>query len=382
MKALGVVGIVLAGLVLACSSACAGDEPFSARFFDAEDGWLDVGQFLDTAAGFLPIGRPITEPAIGYGAALGVAFIKRNTDWIEGEQPRPDIAGVGVLATDNGSFGGAVGYSAWWLDGRLQTLAGAGYASINLDFFGLGGDTVLRDHPAHYEFEAIAAFLEANARIGRTPFFAGLRYAFADITVRFEKRALPRGVSRDELSDRVAGLTPILKYDARNNLFTPTRGLYAGVEVGVYNPAFGATVDYQVVNATAMYFVPALPTLFLGAKLDAALSFGEAPFYARPFVNLRGVQAVAYQGEYVTSLELEARWQFWRRFSLVAFAGAGGAFNDFARFKSATAVASGGAGARYELSRRHGLHMGLDVGIGPGGQPILYVIFGNAWFRP
>jgi hypothetical protein len=47
---------------------------------------------------------------------------------------------------------------------------------------------------------------------------------------------------------------------------------------------------------------------------------------------------------------------------------------------SSSATPTGGV--RYELSRRHGLHMGLDVGFGPGGQPILYVIFGSAWFRP
>src|SRR5262249_28411350 len=65
MRLLSVVGLVLVGLVvvglfLACPPAHAGDEPLSAKFFDPEDGWLDVGRFLDTAAGFLPVGRPIT----------------------------------------------------------------------------------------------------------------------------------------------------------------------------------------------------------------------------------------------------------------------------------------------------------------------------------
>ena len=41
------------------------------KFFSAEDGWADVSGFLDEAYGFLPVVIPITEPAVGYGAAGG-----------------------------------------------------------------------------------------------------------------------------------------------------------------------------------------------------------------------------------------------------------------------------------------------------------------------
>jgi hypothetical protein len=33
-----------------------------------DDGWPDISNFLDSKFGFLPIVRPITEPAVGYGA--------------------------------------------------------------------------------------------------------------------------------------------------------------------------------------------------------------------------------------------------------------------------------------------------------------------------
>jgi hypothetical protein len=33
------------------------------------------------------------------------------------------------------------------------------------------------------------------------------------------------------------------------------------------------------------------------------------------------------------------------------------------------------------LARRYGLHMGIDVAVGPD-EPIFYVVFGNAWVRP
>jgi hemolysin activation/secretion protein len=58
-----------------------------------------------------------------------------------------------------------------------------------------------------------------------------------------------------------------------------------------------------------------------------------------------------YQGNEAASIEAELRWQFWRRFSAVAFGGFGAAWNDFARFKAVTTVPTGGVGFRYEIAR-------------------------------
>jgi hypothetical protein len=43
-------------------------------FTDPTDGAFDVSGFLATRQGLLPLVVPITEPAIGYGAGVGLAF--------------------------------------------------------------------------------------------------------------------------------------------------------------------------------------------------------------------------------------------------------------------------------------------------------------------
>jgi hypothetical protein len=65
---------------------------------------------------------------------------------------------------------------------------------------------------------------------------------------------------------------------------------------------------------------------------------------------------------------------------VVAFGGAGVARLDerYARDKWAGAA---GAGFRYELARKFGLHVGLDVARGPE-ETAVYLQVGNAWFRP
>jgi hemolysin activation/secretion protein len=130
-----------------------------------------------------------------------------------------------------------------------------------------------------------------------------------------------------------------------------------------------------------MHFLPLDPKLTLGVRGDATFSFGDVPFYLRPFVALRGIPVMRYQGEHVAQVEVELRWQFWKRFSLVGFVGGGAAWNNFERFDNSITLLTGGAGFRYEIARKYGLHMGLDMAFGPDSSAI-YVQFGSAWARP
>ena len=47
------------------------------KFYSPDDGWFDVSGFLDQKYGFIPLVMPITEPAVGFGVAGGVAFIDK-----------------------------------------------------------------------------------------------------------------------------------------------------------------------------------------------------------------------------------------------------------------------------------------------------------------
>jgi hemolysin activation/secretion protein len=88
-----------------------------------------------------------------------------------------------------------------------------------------------------------------------------------------------------------------------------------------------------------------------------------------------------YLGEEAAQIEAELRWQFWKRFSLVGFVGGGAAWNDLEHFHSTQTIVTGGVGFRYELARKYGIHMGLDVAIGPDNTAV-YVQVGSAWARP
>lgn len=351
------------------------------KFFSTEDGWFDVSAFADESYGFIPLVIPITEPAVGYGAAGGLAFVDKPMGQAQAGFGRPNITGVGAMGTGNGSWGVLAGDSRYWLEDRLQTLAGAAYASVNLDYYGSGNDSVLKDQPLRYNLEPVGGLAQAKYRLGESRFWAGLSYAFATTRVTFDAPPTTPRLPDAQGNSNVGGLAPSLTYDSRDNIFTPTRGTYMEATAGLFSKALGGDSEFQRVNVIGMQYLSLHPQWTVGVRGDVKASFGDEPFYLQPFVSLRGAQAMRYQGEDVAQVEAELRWQFWKRFSLVGFVGAGAAWNDFERFDQTLTVVTGGTGFRYELARKYGLHMGLDVAFGPD-APIIYVQFGSAWMRP
>jgi hypothetical protein len=351
------------------------------KFYSEEDGWLDVSGFLDQKFGFIPLVIPITEPAVGYGAAGGLAFIDKPLGEALAGYGRPNITVVGGLGTENGTWGVMAGNVHHWFDERLQTMVGLIYASVNLDFFGIGNNPLLDQHPLRYNLQPLGGLVQGKYRVGNSLFWVGVNYVFSTTQVSFDAPPGTPGLPDFEHHSNVGGMTPSLTYDSRDNIFTPTKGTYVEATAGLFSQAFGADQEFQRVRITAMQFLPLHPRLTLGLRGDAAASFGNVPFYLRPFISLRGAPAMRYQGDEIAQVEAELRWQFWKRFSLVGFAGGGAAWNNFEHFDSTQKIVTGGCGFRYELARKYGIHMGLDIAFGPDNRAV-YIQIGSAWARP
>ena len=357
------------------------DDDDCEEFWSKEDGWLDVSGFLDQKYGFLPIVLPITEPAVGYGAAVGLAFISSPLGAVKDGYDRPNISLVGGMATENGTRGLVLGDFRHWMDDNLQTVAGVFDASVNLDFHGIGDDSRLDHDPLEYTLEPLGTLLQAKYRIAGSRWWAGLSYAFARTNVEFDAPAGTPGLPDFEKETNEAGLTPTLTYDSRDNLFTPNRGTYVEAGCGFFSSALGGDDEFEKARVIAMHFIPISETLFFGLRGEAAATFNDPPFYMRPFITLRGAPVMRYQGEEIAQLEAELRWQFWQRFSLIGFGGVGAAWTDVEQLDSTQVIYTGGGGFRYELARDYGLHAGADVAFSRDNAAV-YIQIGGAWTRP
>ena len=384
LLSLGWAGPVMLGAQETPASAAAAStaEPAKppSKFRDPVDGEFDVSGFIATAYGFVPIAMPITEPAVGYGLGAGLVFIDKP-DAAQGKFARPNISAVGGLYTENGTKGVFGMDSRYWLDGKLQTLVAGLGASVNLDYYGEGNDGPLRGHPLRYNLEPKGGLLQAKTKLGDSRFFAGLGYLYMKMDVSFTAPPTTPGLPSFRSSTTLAALMPSLAYDTRDNVFTPTHGFFAEVGGALFGESVGGDQNFQNLSSAVIYYTPLAEKLTLGVRGDYATTFGDTPFYANPSVSLRGVPAMSYMGDQMAQLEAELRWQCWGRWSLVGFSGVGAVWGNSSFGRNEKNVLTYGTGIRYEIARKFGLHMGLDVAFGPA-DPVIYIQFGSAWMRP
>jgi len=358
--------------------------PALAQFTDPEDGALDASEFIIDKKGFLPIPLIITEPAVGYGGGLGLMFVRNSLRErvVEGKQSGhvtpPDVFGVAFAATENGTkFAAAGGMFSFGDSDRFRYRGGIARVDANLDFYGTGGDLGTGDRSIGFNLDGWASSQQVLLRLGESNHFLALRWIYLDLTVTFDPtRPQPAaGLRPREL--RSSGIGPSLEHDSRDNIFTPSRGTHAGVDALFYSPEIGGDEKFQTYRAHVFDFQPLSKDFVLGSRLDARAARGDVPFYQLPFIDLRGVPKGRYQDQNVSALEAELRWAVTPRWSLIGFLGMGKAWGT-ERFGDANTVGAGGAGVRYLIARRLGIHMGVDVARGPE-QTAFYIQVGSAW---
>ena len=362
------------------TTAEATEDGSGSLLIDDDDGWFDISKFVDQAYGFVPLMIPITEPAVGYGLVALVAFMDKPDKVVEGEAMRPNITAVGGLATENGTWGVFGADIRNWFDGSVESLVAAGYVDVNLRFYQAGSDP--ENAPSlEYNMKVPFGNVRGRYRFKGTSWSAALGYTLSRQEITITGDVLPPGVNEQNYSMNDAALAPLVTYDSRDNIFTPRSGLFAQLSASLHSEAWGGDKSFQIPKFLAFGYYPATDDLTLGLKVGARSAHGDVPFYQLPFIQLRGVPALRYQGELAAETEAEVRWQFYKRFSLVGFTGYGRADYDFEGVSGSESVTTYGLGFRYEIARGYGMHMGIDIARGPE-STIFYVQFGSAWFSP
>ena len=363
-------------------------------FIDPQDGMFDVSHWLAEKKGFFPIPIIITEPAVGFGLGVGLLFLHdpfagktavgetfdpQNVD-DEGRLIPPSVSGLFGAYTDNGTWfiGGA--HMGVWKNDTIRYTGALAQASANLKFYGLDGGNGPTSNGIQFNIEPTIFFQQIKFRIKDSDFFAGVSYLLLDSSIEFNfLGTLPIEIPSIKFDSTSASVSLLLDYDSRDTLFTPGSGLSSGVKASFYRDAFGSDNEFEKYKVYAKYFFGLTDSLVLGLRGDVETLNGDAPFYEYPFISMRGIPAMRYQGETVTVAEAEFRWNFTSRWSLILFGGGGK--TDSADFVAATddTVYSKGAGFRYFVARRFGAHAGIDIAKGPE-DTALYITFGQAWY--
>ncbi len=365
----------------------ADDEPGEEKKKKRKSFWERQKEKDPNRGRILPIPVFITEPAIGDGLGLVLAYFHpkkavSNKDRLASlesignasseQEPPPTVTGVFGAYTSNETAAAGAGHMNTFKDDHIRFTAVAAWANINSTFY-------LADQPLKFNLEGVLAYQETRFRFGDSRWFwgIGLSYLSADTAFRVD---LPDGTPIELFPSDLknVGLSGKLAWDSRDNTSMPNSGQLVDLSLWRYDDAIGGDYNYWNGKLKLTSFHPFGEKFVLGLRLEYQATSGDAPFFAYPYVNLRGIPALRYQGDRVAIGEIEGRYNFSPKWAMIAFAGSGKTSSDLPIFDSEQSIYSYGLGARYRIFDVQNIWVGIDIARGPE-ETNWYLQVGQAW---
>jgi len=313
--------------------------------------------------GLIPIPIIITEPALGgLGGGLAVGYLHTNRRSLRANTP-PTITGVMGGITRNKTWFVGVGHSHSFLNDHIRYAGGAIKANININFY--EELPLIGTIPIGVKLNAWGLVQQLMFRIKESNVFMGPAYTYINTKNRLNQNT--DHPLLDSLINTINGTSKLgmlgfkINFDNLDNVLSPNTGIYAGGNLYYNSTFFGGDRNFGILSLFSKFYVPVSDKVNGAFRFNGQFSQDGIPFYAKPFVKLRGVPAARYQGNQVMVVETQWRWNFFKSLSVLGFTGTGKAMDSLEDFGSSDWIYNYGVGARLALKKLFNLRVGADA---------------------
>ena len=239
------------------------------------------------------------------------------------------------------------------------------------------------NRPVDFSMKAAIVYQDMKFRIKDSDFLLGaaLSYLNAENTFGFGLPDPNPDVLNEErfaLDFNNVGLAGKIVYETRDNTMNPRSGQIIELSLWRYDEAIGGDYDYWSAKLKALSFHSLTEKLTLGLRLEVSGVDGRVPFFAIPFVSLRGVPALRYQNKTAGAAEVELRYRIRPKWEASVFGGVGFTSDAYPIFENPDSIYNFGVGGRYNIFEAHNVWVGLDIARGPEDWN-WYVQVGHPW---
>ncbi|MEN8006791.1 MAG: BamA/TamA family outer membrane protein [Candidatus Krumholzibacteriota bacterium] len=323
---------------------------------------------------FAAVPIPGYSEVLGFSlGVIGMAYYKMDRH--DDDLP-PSSTGIFGFYSENNSWIG-MAFQTFHLDrDNWRATAAFGTGSIKYQFnpssAGPGFPDLFLDYTTVSDF----LFLKGSRRTWEK------LYLGAEALVWSAKVGIDPGLI--ELPDEFySSLGMNAEWDGRDHIMYPTSGTDINVRFDVYDDALGSDRDFRKLKITVSgYTTLGDSTRVLAGRLFSDSAFGDVPFSGQAIVsgkkNLRGYANGRYRGDKLLTLETEYRWNFWKRWGAVGFAGVGFVGGDWSDFSIGDTLPGAGIGLRFRMIESFRINARIDYGWGKNDQA-LYIGLGEAY---
>ncbi len=167
--------------------------------------------------------------------------------------------------------------------------------------------------------------------------------------------------------------------DSRNNLLTPTSGVFVN-----FNSTFNfSQSDYFELSLDMRYYKTWKSKFTLVSRFFNELNFGKPPFYDLMFLGgdkyVRGYYYGRYRDKCMSSFQSEFRFPVIRRFGLAFFGGVSKIYPQLNSVSLSALKTNYGVGLRFLVDKKDKTNLRFDYAVGQGQNSGFYVSFGESF---
>ncbi|MCU0471262.1 MAG: outer membrane protein assembly factor [Arcicella sp.] len=255
-----------------------------------------------------------------------------------------------------------------------------GYSRFPITYYGIGNDIDMTKGET-IAFNYIRFDNLTYRRVGKNS-FAGLGWRYMNMyNVSMKENSMLESQNiQGRYGSSVSGINISYLLDNRDNILTPSKGVFAQV---IYSIHHKATASSHAFNRwqidTRYYFKPFRKREdVLSFQGYGFLSVGDVPFNELAQMGgdmiMRGYFQGSYRDKNLLALQTEYRLQVLKRWGLTGFAGLGGISDEMGAFNINALKPSYGGGLRFKINRKENVNLRMDYGFGNGQQNIYFFI--------
>lgn len=291
------------------------------------------------------------------------------------EKSRPSIFAVLGQYTSTDSIVAGVQARASWNEDRQRVIAGMVYGYIKNDYSDYLGTGV----PLQSNSEVKGVIGRYTHRVHGN-WFLGVQGLYQNFGIGGE-------TAFDDMVLDVLGVAPyksgglglVAQYDSRDNENSPTQGWLATLNNMAYRESLGGESEFDVVRADFRYYAPHGKGNVLAVRQLNHFT-DDAPTQVKSPVQLRGYKVGQYNGDYMSSIEVEERYRFAQKWTASAFLGIACVYGGSRSCSdSANQYPAGGVGVQYTLKPKEGIVLNLEYAAGKDSNYGFYLKMGYAY---
>ncbi len=287
-------------------------------------------------------------------AILTNAFFKVN---INDTISPLSMAGAMVGYTTNESWYWAL-YTKMYFDKDNYRITFAyGDASVNFQYYDAGYGGFIDFNSLHDLF-----IIEAQRRVYKR-WYLGAKYFNQKILTTYDFDGAPTEPEKQNMTH----LGFVMSHDTRDFIYNPYSGDYLNLKTGHYRDAWGSAYDFDKYEFDFTKFFGLSKTEVIAARLTALVATGDVPFEGQYVVgrdDIRGYTNGKHRGEQVYNVQAEYRWNFYKKWGMVGFAGLATAVDQVNEIRFDGLLPGAGAGLRYMAIPSEKINIGVDVAVG------------------